>query len=141
MLEERPKNYKLETVCEQYLGMKKTDGVKAGNGNIWKLFTEKPEELKIYNVQDTNLLYELDLKLGIVDQCIRQSVITKSFTGGLNHKQGICTSSELIDKFVLNLAHSLGRRLGSKNNDAKKPSVKRFVKKSDKKKKKGKDDE
>ncbi len=114
MIEERAKSKALNDVCEQYIGIKKTEGVKAGGGNLWRLFKENRKLLKEYNLQDCRLLWKLDEKMNITKQCIRQSVITKSFVGGLKPTQGGASPTELTDKFLLNLAYKENTRLKTK---------------------------
>ena len=127
MLDEKPKSYGLNAVCEQYLGITKTEGVVAGGGNIWNLFLNDPEKLKEYNIQDTFMLKAIDEKLMIVDQLINQSLISNAFVGGNSPlKQAIPTPSNIVDSYLLKTAHKYARRLPSKNFQAKKETTKRW---------------
>jgi len=113
-IKEKVPSFSLDNVAQQFLGRKKTEGVSRGHGAIWRLFNENPDLLKEYNKNDCRLLKELDDKLHITEQIIRECKICGTFISRKSH-------TELIDKYLLRLARKRGTRLPTRIRDRKRP--------------------
>jgi DNA polymerase elongation subunit (family B) len=106
-IKDKVESFSLDRCSNQFIGKGKTEGVGRGHGAIWKLFQTDRKKLVEYNLTDCMLMKELDDKLHITDQIIKQSVICGCFIAKASH-------SKLTDSFLLRLSRDNHIRLPSK---------------------------
>lgn len=85
------KSFKLDNVASHFLNRNKLD---VQYGSIKTLYDTDFQKLKEYNLEDSNLLYLLNKKLGVIDQMILECHITGTFPSKYN-------TSELLDNYIL----------------------------------------
>lgn len=86
-------SWKLDFIAYYFLGEKKIE-VEKGNGKIYELYLKDFEKFKKYNLRDSWLLYELDNKLGVIQQILLECQITGCFPSKFS-------VSELLDTYIL----------------------------------------
>lgn len=94
-------SWSLDFISNYFLGDKKVENVEKGNGKLKQLFLNNYEKFKEYNIKDAKLLFDLNAKLGIVDQMILECQITGCFPS----KYSI---SELLDTYILRSVRGQG---------------------------------
>lgn len=97
------RSFALNAVSKHFLGESKVDHKES----IWEMYTQMPEKLKEYNIQDVALLLKLDKKLSLV----KQKVIEMRIAGCFLNEFAV---SRILDIYILRNAN--GTRFPSKPN-------------------------
>ena len=66
------KSYSLNNISNEVLGESKVDQAK-GNGAIWNTWLTNKEHLRIYNMEDSNLVYKINQKMLFVEVSMKRA--------------------------------------------------------------------
>ena len=86
-------SWSLDFISKYFLGYGKVDA-QMGGGKGYKLYEENFAKFKEYNLQDAKILYDLNDKVGTVDQIILECQITGTFASQFS-------ISEMLDNYIL----------------------------------------